>query len=129
MDTRLQEFLKNSGINQSCNQFVADRKELIADISSEENFIGELNYHKALSHKTRLIIYHIIQMGEATCNCALANILNLSEGSITHHIKILEKAGLIFGQKKGHFVFYHTVENLKKTLENSTLKAHGKDQE
>ena len=38
------------------------------------------------------------------------------EGSITHHIKKLDDAGLIIGRNKGHFIIYYTTENLKKKL-------------
>ena len=115
MGDRLQEFLKTSGKAQSCKAFVEDRKKLIEDITSRENFETQLRYHKALSNKTRFIIYQIIQE-EMTCNCALSKILGLSEGSITHHLKILEKADLILGRNKGHFVHYYSKENMKKEL-------------
>jgi len=60
-------------------------------------------------------IYQLIQKGELT-NGALAKILSLSEGSITHHIKKLDDAGLIIGRNKGHFIIYYTTEGLKKKL-------------
>jgi len=35
---------------------------------------------------------------------------------ITHHLKILEDAGLIIGKKEGYFTRYYTVEELVQKL-------------
>ena len=40
------------------------------------------------------------------CVCELSNIFNLTQPSISHHVKILEQAGLIKGIKNGKFIHY-----------------------
>ncbi|MHA1585137.1 MAG: ArsR/SmtB family transcription factor [Promethearchaeota archaeon] len=84
-------------------------------IIETRDFQKHLERYSALSNKNRLLIYNLIKQ-EKMCNCVLAQILSLTEGSVTHHTKILENAGLIIGRKKGHFTIYYTPENLKKII-------------
>ncbi|MHA1999683.1 MAG: ArsR/SmtB family transcription factor [Promethearchaeota archaeon] len=74
-----------------------------------------LSIHKALSNNLRFLIYNLLKE-DGLCTCALSVILDKPEGSLSHHIKILENAGLIIGQRKGRFTVYYTRENLIKQL-------------
>ena len=51
------------------------------------------------------MIYNLINKKEM-CICELSTILDLSQPSISHHVKILEQAGLIEGVKSGKFIHY-----------------------
>ena len=44
------------------------------------------------------------------CVCELEAILDESQPSISHHLKILENAGLVRGWKKGKFTHYDLVK-------------------
>lgn len=115
MDSRFQDFLKTCEINDDPGEYIKEKLDFIDKKIKSEDFQNELKHHSALASKNRLLIYQLIQEGELS-NGALAKILGLSEGSITHHIKKLDDAGLIIGRNKGHFVIYYTTENLKKKL-------------
>jgi len=115
MDLRFQEFLKICEINDDPSDFIKEKLDFVEKKLNSEDFQNELKHHSALANKNRLLIYQLIQKGELT-NGALAKILSLSEGSITHHIKKLDDAGLIIGRNKGHFIIYYTTEGLKKKL-------------
>ena len=115
MDSRLQDYLKICDINEDPGEFIRERIDFVDKIVKSDEFQMKLQRYSALANKNRLLIYQLIQEGDF-CNCSLAKILGLSEGSITHHVKKLDEAGLIIGRNKGHFIFYSTTEDLKKKL-------------
>lgn len=55
---------------------------------------------KALNHPTRLEILISINNG-ASCPCELEYISGLAQATVSHHIAILEEAGLISRDRKG----------------------------
>lgn len=60
---------------------------------------------KALSDKNRLLIVDMLSCGEL-CNCDIMEELELTQPTISHHIKILQHAGLIFSRKEGKWIYY-----------------------
>lgn len=42
----------------------------------------------------------------AACGCDLEGPLELSQPTVSHHLKILREAGLVEGTKEGRWVFY-----------------------
>jgi ArsR family transcriptional regulator len=63
---------------------------------------------KALGDPVRLRLMSLIQShedGEA-CVCDLSDPFNLSQPTITHHLKVLHDAGLIDREKRGVWVYY-----------------------
>jgi DNA-binding transcriptional ArsR family regulator len=115
MDSRFQDFLKVCEINEDPGEYIKEKLNFIDKKLKSESFQNELKHHSALANKNRLLIYQLIQDSELS-NGALAKILGLSEGSITHHIKKLDEARLIIGRNKGHFIIYYTTEDFKKQL-------------
>jgi ArsR family transcriptional regulator len=80
-----------------------------------DNMIESLNFGdltkflNALGNKKRLIILSALK-GKDRCVCELEALLDESQPSVSHHLKILENAGLIRGWKKGKFTHYDIVE-------------------
>lgn len=68
---------------------------------------------KAIADKTRLNILTLL-LQHNYCVRALANELNLSEATVSQHLKMLREAGLITGEKRGYFMHY--------TVERSALR-------
>lgn len=60
---------------------------------------------KALANETRLQILHLLSIKEM-CVCELEVALDLTQPTASHHLNILEKAGLITNRKNGKWVFY-----------------------
>ncbi|KKL69007.1 hypothetical protein LCGC14_2119250 [marine sediment metagenome] len=71
-----------------------------------ENLIIFLN---ALANKKRLMIMNVLKE-KNRCVCELETVLDDSQPSISHHLKILENIGLIRGWKKGKFTHYDIVK-------------------
>lgn len=58
---------------------------------------------KALADRQRLRIVNILLRadGEAVCVCELEPFLGLSQGTVSHHLKVLVDAGLIDRESRG----------------------------
>ncbi len=59
----------------------------------------------ALSDQTRLRIYMILAEGEL-CVCELTCALDMEQSRISHSLKVLKEAGLIFSRRIGKWMFY-----------------------
>lgn len=71
---------------------------------------------KALADPNRLLLLSLIPLPPQTiCVCDLTGALELSQPTVSHHLKILADNGFISRQKKGTWVHYSLVEErLKK---------------
>ena len=64
-----------------------------------------LETFKALSDMNRLEILDMLSCGEM-CACDIIDGLGLSQPTISHHMKILQGANLIYSEKRGKWMFY-----------------------
>ena len=60
---------------------------------------------KALSDENRIRILKILHSGEK-CACHLLEELNISQSTLSHHMKILCDTGLVTGRKEGKWMHY-----------------------
>ena len=60
---------------------------------------------KAISDKTRMSIITLL-LGHRYCVRALSRKLELTEATISQHLKVLREAGLLSGEKNGYFMHY-----------------------
>lgn len=56
--------------------------------------------------RIRLIAFMLSQPAFEACTCDLAPIVGLSEPTVSHHLKTLEKAGLVSKERRGMSVHY-----------------------
>ena len=66
---------------------------------------------KALADSTRLRLLSIVaahKNGEA-CVCELIDPVGLSQGTVSHHLKILVEAGLLTREQRGKWAYYAVV--------------------
>jgi ArsR family transcriptional regulator, arsenate/arsenite/antimonite-responsive transcriptional repressor len=63
---------------------------------------------KALADPVRLRLMSLIASHEGgeTCVCDLTGAFDLSQPTISHHLKVLHDAGLVTREKRGVWVFY-----------------------
>lgn len=62
-------------------------------------------YFSALSDATRLKIIQLLTEHEM-CVCEIEDRLGMSQPAISHHLRILKRAGLIAGRKSGKWTYY-----------------------
>ncbi len=65
---------------------------------------------KALADRNRLRIVKAL-MVRPLCVCELQKILNISQPSVSHHLKILSEAGIIEYERDGQWMVYNLVES------------------
>lgn len=88
----------------------------------DEAKIAELSrVHKALSDQTRLRILAYLQAGEL-CVCELLEALKMPQSTVSHHLLLLQNAGLITSRKQGRWVLYSTNAN---TFEEHAVHLQG----
>jgi ArsR family transcriptional regulator len=84
---------------------------LLADTLSEEDAEQIATPLKALADPTRLRILSIIQAqpNEEACVCHLIEPLGLTQGTVSHHLRVLREAGLVERDQRGSWAFFRVV--------------------
>lgn len=67
--------------------------------------------YKALGDETRLKILVILSQ-RRICAKGIARHLEISEATVSQHIKVLKEAGIIIGEKTGYYVHYTIQKNV-----------------
>jgi ArsR family transcriptional regulator, arsenate/arsenite/antimonite-responsive transcriptional repressor len=74
----------------------------------------------ALSDPVRLRLLSIVAAEGEVCSCNLEGPLAKSQPTISHHTRVLAEAGLIEGEKRGRWMWWHLVpeqvERLRRLL-------------
>ena len=74
----------------------------------------------ALSDPVRLRLLSMIAAEGEVCSCNLEGPLGKSQPTISHHTRVLAEAGLITGEKRGRWTWWHLVpervEHLRQLL-------------
>jgi ArsR family transcriptional regulator len=64
---------------------------------------------KALADPTRVAIVNQLACCEECCVCDLTAAFDLSQPTISHHLKILRDAGLVQSESRGTWAYYRLV--------------------
>jgi ArsR family transcriptional regulator, arsenate/arsenite/antimonite-responsive transcriptional repressor len=64
---------------------------------------------KALADKTRLRIFQAISAADQMTCSEIVSMRGVTPATVSHHLKILNEAGLITCQRKGQFVYSQAV--------------------
>lgn len=89
-----------------CNCGKIDNEELKKNINLSDELIGNVSdFFKVFSDKTRLKILTIL-LKQELCVCDIATILNMSQSSISHQLRVLRQYRIVKNRKEGKSVFY-----------------------
>ncbi|WP_280270086.1 ArsR/SmtB family transcription factor [Nocardia wallacei] len=86
---------------------------------------------KALADPVRLRVLSLIaaRAGAEVCVCELTPAFELSQPTISHHLKVLREAGLIDGERRGTWVYYRVIpaalQRLSAVLDPEAVPAAG----
>src|SRR4051812_11366534 len=61
---------------------------------------------KALADPVRLRLMSMIAASEETCVCELTDTFDVSQPTISHHLRVLREAGLVDSERRGTWVYY-----------------------
>jgi ArsR family transcriptional regulator, arsenate/arsenite/antimonite-responsive transcriptional repressor len=76
---------------------------------SESEALSAAAIFGALGDPVRLRMLSLIAAESEVCSCALEGPLAKSQPTISHHTRILADAGLIEGEKRGRWMWWHVV--------------------
>ncbi len=64
---------------------------------------------KALADPTRVAIVNRLAAAEEVCVCDLTAAFDLSQPTVSHHLKVLRDAGLVEADRRGTWSYYRLV--------------------
>ncbi len=84
---------------------------LVGEPVSEDAAAGLAQVFKALGDPVRLRLVSLIgaHQGGEVCVCELATAFDLTQPTISHHLKVLREAGIIDSERRGTWVYYWLV--------------------
>lgn len=106
MSKRLNRLIK-SGIcpAEDALKYADELKQLADKVASVETAERRSKFFKALADETRLRILRLLEVREM-CVCEVMVALDLTQPTASHHLGLLENAGLVKDRKEGKWVFY-----------------------
>jgi DNA-binding transcriptional ArsR family regulator len=118
--TQLDKTLQNLVCSGRCqldaaNDYGEKLKEFARENAEPEEMDRQSRIFKALGDKTRLGILNLISTREM-CVCELMAALELTQPTASHHLGILENAGVIKERKDSKWVFYRIADEEIRTL-------------
>ena len=84
---------------------------LVGEPVSEATAAGLAQVFKALGDPVRIRLVSLIgaHQGGEVCVCDLTTAFELTQPTISHHLKVLRQAGIIDSQRRGTWVYYRLV--------------------
>jgi len=74
---------------------------------------------RALSDPTRVAIVSRLASTEECCVCDLTGAFELSQPTISHHLKVLRDAGLVESSRRGTWAYYRLVPEAVRELRHT----------
>ncbi len=101
------ENLVESGLRQSCtaSEHGNELRTLGSEVSRDVDLSPAGDVFAALSNPDRLVILRMLAPREL-CVCEISFALQMTQPTTSHHLGILERAGLVEAQHKGKWTFY-----------------------
>ena len=92
------------------------------DADAAEDLAGVF---KALADPTRVAIVSRLASGEMCCVCDLTDAFELSQPTVSHHLRLLRDAGLVESERRGTFAYYwlvpEAIERLRGVFQPTAL--------
>lgn len=70
-----------------------------------------LEFTKVLNDNTRLLILQMLAKSGTMCACKILEELSITQGTLSHHMKVLSSVGLVTVEKDGKWCHYTLVKN------------------
>lgn len=107
---RLSRLIK-SGIcpAEDASEYACELKQLAEAVIKKDSAKKWSTFFKALADETRIKILNLLEVREM-CVCEIMVALDLTQPTASHHLGLLENAGLVRDRKEGKWVFYSLVD-------------------
>ncbi|MFX1276859.1 MAG: ArsR/SmtB family transcription factor [Promethearchaeota archaeon] len=105
-EKEIKEILCSCNENGCVETYFKELKDYGMKLKMSQKFSQLIEFFNSLGNKDRLMIIKTLKEKGEQCVCELETILDKSQPSISHHLRSLERIGLIRGWKKGKFTYY-----------------------
>lgn len=111
---------------EACNRAARVREPLAAEAAAELATV-----FKALSDPVRLRLLSSIasRAGMEACVCDLSEGIDLTQPTISHHLKVLRSAGLLTSERRASWVYYRVVPQALQRVSDALLLESGETTE
>lgn len=92
-------------------------------VTFPENLAERARVFKALGDEVRLKLLHLVSDQEV-CVCDLVAILEMPQGTLSHHLSVLQQAGLVTARKQGRWNYYQATALANEPLTVLQESAH-----
>ncbi len=85
-------------------------------MTAETDFMAAAALFKALADPHRLKVLHLLAQAQpsgtacclpgSVCACDLEDVLGLSQPTVSHHMRLLVRAGLVTATRRGKWTYY-----------------------
>lgn len=96
--------------DEQMHEAIKQSLTLLPVLSDEEELRKRALLFKALGDETRLKIIGILKVQE-TCLCELVAGLGVPSSTLTHHLQILERGGVVRSRKEKKFTIFSLVQD------------------
>ena len=69
--------------------------------------MDEIRLLQAAADPTRLAILRELAAGEGVCACDFTQCCDVSQPTVSHHLKVLRESGWVRSERRGTFVYYY----------------------
>ena len=83
----------------------------------DEKYKEYAQFFKVLSDPNRLMIIDMLSCGEL-CACVILEKFNITQPTLSHHMKSLCDSELVIGRKEGKWIYYSLSEKTVQTCRN-----------
>jgi len=102
--------LAESGLRGRCRPLerISQLRKILKDLD-EPKLVRMEHVFSGFGDRTRLKILRLLSE-EELCSCEVMTALELTQPTASHHLGILERAGLVSSRREGKWVFYRMTD-------------------
>lgn len=122
---RLERLIESGECPSKSSEVYAKELEELGQQLNKEISDKTLELFNALSDHKRMKIVKLL-LNRKLCVCEFTEVLDVTQSTVSHHLSLLEKTGLIRGFKKGKWTFYEVekAEDVVKLLNFAEKLVH-----
>jgi ArsR family transcriptional regulator, arsenate/arsenite/antimonite-responsive transcriptional repressor len=109
---------KDQGVGVTKRLAIADASSAPTAKLRAKEIAGYAALFKALGDETRLsILGFLLAKGDALCVCHIEDhVKELSQPTISHHLRLLREAGLVTAERRGTWIHYSVDKSVRDRL-------------
>ena len=83
---------------------------LAEKVREQPRFADSLRRAHAMADESRLLILGLLRRRTELCACELQAALGVTHATVSHHMHILDEAGIVTSEKRGKWVYYRLLD-------------------